>query len=119
MIYILSFILKNIFQAMTFKVKENARTFQGLALKFKDSSRKNGFQGCLKDSPKNSRTFQDCVNRNLVAFSLFSAVNFFSDYFQSKMLSKTSTCPHLIAKRQQVFDSSVVMIIGSQCLISK
>ena len=51
MIYILSCILKNTFEAMTFKVEENARTFQGLALNFKDSSRKNGIQGHLKDSP--------------------------------------------------------------------
>ena len=33
---------KNTFQATTFKVEENSRTFQGLAQKFKDFSRKNG-----------------------------------------------------------------------------
>ena len=50
---------KNSFHATTFKVEENSRTFQGLAQKLKDSSRKNGIQGLLKDFPKNSRTFQD------------------------------------------------------------
>ena len=30
---------KNTFQATTFKVEENSRTFQGLPLKFKDFSR--------------------------------------------------------------------------------
>ena len=41
MIYILSWTTKKrqTFQATTFKVKENARTFQGLAQKFKDFSR--------------------------------------------------------------------------------
>ena len=32
---------KNTFQATTFKFEENSRTFQGLAQKFKDFSRKN------------------------------------------------------------------------------
>ena len=40
---------KNSFQATTFKVEENSRTFQGLAQKFKDFSRKNGIQGLFKD----------------------------------------------------------------------
>ena len=40
---------KNSFQATTFKVEENSRT--GLAQKFKDFSRKNGFQGLFKDFP--------------------------------------------------------------------
>ena len=39
MIYILSSTTKNSFQATTFKVEENSRTFQGLPLKFKDFSR--------------------------------------------------------------------------------
>ena len=43
MIYILSSTtrkaLKNTFQATTFKVQENSRTFQGLAQTFKDFSR--------------------------------------------------------------------------------
>ena len=43
---------KNTFQATPFKVEENSRTFQGLAQKFKDLSRKKW----------NPRTFQDCVN---------------------------------------------------------
>jgi len=46
---------KNTFQATTFKVEENSRTFQELAKQFKDFSRKNGIQGV-------SRTFQDCAN---------------------------------------------------------
>ena len=66
MIYILSSTsrkaLKNTFQVTTFKVEENARTFQGLAQKFKDFSRKNGIQGLFKDLHRNLRTFQDCVN---------------------------------------------------------
>ena len=38
--------LRNIFQATacTFRVEENPRTFQGLAMKFKNFSRKNGIQ---------------------------------------------------------------------------
>ena len=40
---------KNSFQATTFKVEENSRTFQGLTQKFKDLSRKNGIQGLFKD----------------------------------------------------------------------
>jgi len=43
MIYILSWAnkraLKNTFQATTFKVEENSRTFQGVTLKFMDFSR--------------------------------------------------------------------------------
>ena len=48
MIYIVSNnqkALKISFQAITFKVEENSRTFQGLAQKLKDFSRKNGIQG--------------------------------------------------------------------------
>ena len=41
--------LKNTSQATTFKVEDNSRTFQGLAQKFKDFSRKNGIQGLFKD----------------------------------------------------------------------
>ena len=52
MIYILSWTTKkeqkNSFQTTTFKVEENSRTFQGLAQKFKDFSRKNGIQGLFK-----------------------------------------------------------------------
>ena len=55
MIHILSWTTKkhekNTFQATTFKVEENSRTFQGLAQKFKDFSRKNGIQGLFKDFP--------------------------------------------------------------------
>ena len=55
MIYILlgqpKSIKKNSFQATTFKVEENSRTFQGLAEKFKDFSTKNGIQGLFKDFP--------------------------------------------------------------------
>ena len=40
--------LKNTFQATTFKVEDNSRTFQGLAQKFEDFSRKNGIQGLFK-----------------------------------------------------------------------
>ena len=39
------------FDASTFKVEENSRTFQGLTQKFNDFSRKNGIQGLFKDSP--------------------------------------------------------------------
>ena len=55
MIYILSWKTKknknkkNSFQATTFKVEENSRTFQGLAQTFKDFSRKNGIQGLFKN----------------------------------------------------------------------
>ena len=42
---------KNSFQATKFKVEENSRTFQGLAKKFKDFSRKNGIQGLFKAFP--------------------------------------------------------------------
>ena len=42
---------KNSFQATTFKVEENSRTFQGLAQKFKDFSRKNGILGLFKAFP--------------------------------------------------------------------
>ena len=38
------------FDASTFKVEENSRTFQGLTQKFNDFSRKNGIQGLFKDS---------------------------------------------------------------------
>ena len=41
--------LKNTFQATTFKVEENSRTFQGLAQKFSDFSSKNGIQGLFQD----------------------------------------------------------------------
>ena len=40
--------LKNTFQATTFKVEENSRTFHGLAQKFRDFSNKNGIQGLFK-----------------------------------------------------------------------
>ena len=43
--------LKNTFQATTFKDEENSSTFQGLAQKFKDFSRKNGIQGLFSDFP--------------------------------------------------------------------
>ena len=43
---------KNTFQGTSLKVEENLRTFQGLAQKFKDFSRKNAIQGRLKDCPK-------------------------------------------------------------------
>ena len=36
--------IKNTFQAPTFKGEEKSRTFQGLAQKFKDFSRKNGIK---------------------------------------------------------------------------
>ena len=53
LIYILSWRTKkhkkNSFQATTFKVEENSRTFQGLVQKFTDLSRKNGIQGLFKD----------------------------------------------------------------------
>ena len=39
---------ENTFQATTFQVEENSTTFQGLAQKFKDFSRKNGIQGLFK-----------------------------------------------------------------------
>ena len=48
MIYILKTVLdkqkasKDSFPVTTFKVEQNSRTFQGLAQKFKDFSRKNG-----------------------------------------------------------------------------
>ena len=53
MIYILSSTtrkaLKNTFQATTFKVQENSRTFQGLAQTFKDFSRASPkIQGLFK-----------------------------------------------------------------------
>ena len=52
MIYILSWTTKkhqNSVQATTFKVKESARTFQGLAQKFKDFSRTSpNIQGLFK-----------------------------------------------------------------------
>ena len=54
MSYILSWTtkkhLKNTFQATSFKVKENSRTFEGLAETFKDFSRKNEIQGIFKES---------------------------------------------------------------------
>ena len=37
------------FQATTFKVEENSRTFRGIAQKFKVFSRENGIQGLFKD----------------------------------------------------------------------
>ena len=40
--------LQNTFQTTKFKVEENSRTFQGLAQKFKDFSRKNGIHGLFK-----------------------------------------------------------------------
>ena len=42
---------KNTFQATTFKVEENSRTFQGLAQTFKAFSSKNGIQGLFEDFP--------------------------------------------------------------------
>ena len=57
--------LKNTFQATTFKVEDNSRTFQGLAQKFEDFSRKNGIQGLFKDHIRLSRTFQDLGNPTL------------------------------------------------------
>ena len=36
--------IKNTLQAPTFKGEEKSRTFQGLAQKFKDFSRKNGIK---------------------------------------------------------------------------
>ena len=66
MIHILSWTTKkqqkNTFQATRFEVKENSRTSQGCAQKFKDFSRKNGIHGLFKDFPQTSRTFRDCVN---------------------------------------------------------
>ena len=54
MSYILSWTtkkhLKNTFQATSFEVEENSRTFEGLAQKFKDFSRKNEIQGIFKES---------------------------------------------------------------------
>ena len=54
--------IKHTFKATTFKVEENSRTFQRLAQKFKDFSRKNGIQGLFNDYIWFSRTFQDCAN---------------------------------------------------------
>ena len=54
--------IKNTFQATKFKAEENLSTFQGLAQKFKDFSRKNGIHGLFKDFPLTSRTFQDSAN---------------------------------------------------------
>ena len=56
MIHILSWTTKkhqkNSFQATTFKVEENSRTFQGLAQKFKDFSRTSPkIQGLFKTVP--------------------------------------------------------------------
>ena len=53
--------IKNTFQAPTFKVEENSRTFQGLAQKFKDFSWKN------------RRTFHDYVNPVLGCCSKISS----------------------------------------------
>ena len=54
MSYILSWTtkkhLKNTFQATSFKVEENSRTFEGLAQKFKDFSRKNEIQVIFEES---------------------------------------------------------------------
>ena len=44
--------MRNTFQATTFKVEENSSTFQGLAQKFEDLSRKNGIQGLSRTSTK-------------------------------------------------------------------
>ena len=46
--------LKNTFQATTFKVEDNSRTFQGLAQKFEDFSRKMEF----KDFSRTTFDFQ-------------------------------------------------------------
>ena len=71
MIYILSSVLdnqkasKNSFQATTFKVEENSRTFQGLAQNFKAFPRKMEFKDFSRTSPKvqglfkTVRTLQD------------------------------------------------------------
>ena len=56
---------KNSFQATTFKVEENSRTFQGLAQKFMEFSRKNGIQGLFKDFPLNSRAFRNCATLSI------------------------------------------------------
>ena len=60
MIYILSWTttnIKNSFQATTFKVEENSRTFQGLPLEFKDFPRScepwNGLGHYMKSYMKN------------------------------------------------------------------
>ena len=58
---------KNSFQSTTFKDEENSRTFQGLAQKFKDLSRKNGIQGLFKNFPKIQGLFKD-LHRNLRTF---------------------------------------------------
>ena len=62
MIYILSYTnkaSKNTFQATTFKFDENSRTFQGLAQKFKDFSRKNGIQGLFKTVQTLKKIFRE------------------------------------------------------------
>ena len=55
MIYILSWTTKKhqivLSRPPHSKLEENSRTFQGLAQKFKDFSRKNGIQGLFKDFP--------------------------------------------------------------------
>ena len=53
MIYILPWTtkkhLKNTFQATSFKVEENSRTFERLAQTFKDFPRKNEIQALFKE----------------------------------------------------------------------
>ena len=50
---------KNTFHATKFKVEENSRTFQGIAQKFKDFSRKIEFKVFLRTSPKIQELFKN------------------------------------------------------------
>ena len=65
MIHILSWTIKkqkkNTFHAAKFTVEENSRTFQGLAKKFKDFSRKNGIQGLPLNFKDISRLCEPCL----------------------------------------------------------
>ena len=63
MIYILSWTTKKLQKILSRPAHSKLKkTFQGLAQKFKDFSRKNGIQGPFEYFPQNSRTFQDCPN---------------------------------------------------------
>ena len=50
------------FDASTFKVEENSRTFQGLTQKFNDFSRKNGIQGLPLKFKDFSRLCEPCCH---------------------------------------------------------
>ena len=101
MIYILWWTTKKHRKTLSRSLHSKMKKIQGLAQKFREFSRKNKIQGLFKESPYNSRTFQDCANPSKVTtpnsltmkkqFQVFFSVTvFLSDLSSSSFFSSLS-----------------------------